>query len=125
MLKHHVTPDRFAQLGMGSGSKNLHTSNIIELEIDEIYRFPYLISTFFNAIFSVLSLIVVSWLFTQTDINAYEVVYFKCGAIVFSIFLYSLFKGVYILDVEPEKRNIVLVKSFVSYAGIVFFYLSI
>lgn len=93
--------------------------------MDTMDNLPYFFSTFFNSITTSLTLTIVSYLFTKTNVNAYEVVYFQCGAIVLGVFIYTLIKGIYILDVEKEYRVLILTKSAISFVGNVFFYLAL
>lgn len=43
-------------------------------------------------------------MYKETNITAYEVVYAKCASITLIMFLYLLYKGIYILDLDQSLR---------------------
>jgi len=78
-----------------------------------------------SGIASGLILGIVKYLYQESSITSYEILYASQAMCTLLMFSHLLYKGIYVLDVETELRNPVIVRGFISFFGIVLFYQSL
>jgi len=82
----------------------------------------YILNSLFSGISQSLILLILHHLFRHSSITSYEIVYASYAFCSLFMFSHLIYKNQYVLDLEADKRTLVLLRGFLSFVGIVLYF---